>query len=566
MPYLFAANELNAVQILSGLFGGLALFLFGLGQLTDSLKTVAGDGMRTLLARLTKNRFAAMFTGAFVTAVCQSSSITTVLLVGFISAGLMTLHQSVGVIMGANIGSTITAQLIAFKITEYGLPMVTVGFMLQFLSKREIVRQLGNILMGIGLIFFGMDLMSDKTSPLQDYEPFIETMRNMDNPMLAIIVAALATAIMQSSSATTGVIIVLAGQGFITLEAGIALAMGANIGTCVTALLAAIGKPRPAIRAAMVHVLFNVVGVIIWLPFLAPFADVVRALSPTMADLEGTARLAAETPRQIANAHSLFNVANAFIFIWFTGPIARFVERLVRDQRETDVQTVRPKFLDQVYLETPSLALDRVRMELGHLGQRVLPMIEAAPAAVIEGSRADLDRMREMDNDVDTLFAAVLTYVRHLSGKGLSTGESKRLQDLLTIANNLESTGDLVETNLVAQGINRIEYGLEFSPGTREMIRPLFEAVHQAVKDVLQALADDDSDLARQVVLQKPEIERLANAAAEHLSQRLMADEPNRIRAFQVETDIISQIKRVHYYARRIARVIVRENGELKER
>ncbi len=566
MPFLFAANELHVAQVLSGLFGGLALFLFGLGQMTDSLKAVAGDGMRALLERLTKNRFAAMFTGAFVTAVCQSSSITTVLLVGFISAGLMTLHQSVGVIMGANIGSTITAQLIAFKITEYALPMVTVGFMLQFLSKREIVRQLGKMLMGMGLIFFGMHLMSDATIPLRSYEPFIEAMQNMDNPVLAIIAAAIITAIIQSSAATTGVVIVLASQGFITLEAGIALAMGANIGTCVTAVLAAIGKPRAAVRAAMVHVLFNVVGVTIWLPFLVPFADVVRVLSPTMTDLEGTARLMVETPRQIANAHTLFNVANAFIFIWFAGPFARLVERLVPDRRETDAQKVRPEFLDQVYLETPSLALDRVRMELGNLGQRVLRMIETAPAAVIEGSRADLDRMREMDDDVDTLFAAVLAYVRPLSGKELSTAESKRLQDLLTIANNLESTGDLIETNFVAQGIRRIEYGLQFSPGTQEMIRPLFEAVDQAMKSVLQALADDDPDLARQVVMQKPEIERLADAAVEHLSQRLMADEPNRIRAFQVETDIISQIKRVHYYARRIAKVIVRENGEMEER
>lgn len=566
MPYLFAASELDVGYILSGLFGGLALFLFGLGQLTDSLKIVAGDGMRTLLARLTKNRFAAMFTGAFVTAVCQSSSITTVLLVGFISAGLMTLHQSVGVIMGANIGSTVTAQLVAFKITEYALPMVAVGFMVQFVSKRDIVRQLGKMLMGLGLLFFGMYLMSDATSPLRSYEPFIETMQNMDNVVVAIIVAAIATAIMQSSSATTGVIIVLAGQGFITLEAGIALAMGANIGTCVTAALAAIGKPRPAVRAAMVHVLFNVAGVLIWLPFLGSFADIVRAWSPAMVDLEGTARLAAETPRQIANAHTLFNVANAFLFIWFTGPIARIVERLVRDRQETDAAKVRPEFLDQIYLETPSLALHRVRMELDHLGQWVVRMIEATPAAVIEGSRTDLDRMREMDDDVDTLHAAVLEYVRPLSGKELSTGESDRLQDLLTIANNLESAGDLIETNLVAQGINRIEYGLQFSPGTQEMMRPLFEAVNQGMKDVLQALADEDSDLARQVVRQKPEIERLATAAAEHLSQRLMADEPNRIKAFQVETDIISQIKRVHYYARRIAKVIIRENGDMKER
>ena len=220
-------------------------------QMADALKAVAGERMKTILARLTANRFMGAITGAFVTAVIQSSSVTTVLVVGFITAGLMSMAQSIGIIMGANIGTTITAQIIAFKVTEAALLMIAVGFTLLFTSKQEQIRHYGSILMGLGLVFFGMSVMSDAMAPLRTYPPFLELMTRMDNPLIGILTAALFTALVQSSSATTGIIIVMASQGFISLQAGIALAMGANIGTCVTAMLASIGKPREAVRAAL---------------------------------------------------------------------------------------------------------------------------------------------------------------------------------------------------------------------------------------------------------------------------------------------------------------------------
>ncbi|MEN8149429.1 MAG: Na/Pi symporter, partial [Planctomycetota bacterium] len=247
---IIAAADPDFAAVAVGLLGGLSLFLFGMGQLTDSLREVAGGRMRVLLGKLTTNRYTAAITGAFVTAVIQSSSVTTVLVVGFISAGLMSLAQSVGVIMGANVGTTITAQIIAFKVTEYALVLVTVGFAGLFFSKRDQARQIGGMIMGLGLIFFGMNLMSEAAHPLRDYEPFVDAMRSIDNPIMGIALGAAFTAIVQSSSATTGIVIVMATQGFITLEAGIALALGANIGTCFTAVLAAVGKQRAAMQAA----------------------------------------------------------------------------------------------------------------------------------------------------------------------------------------------------------------------------------------------------------------------------------------------------------------------------
>ena len=314
------------------LFGGLALFLFGMEQMANALKAVAGERMKVILAKLTTNRFMGAITGAFVTAVIQSSSVTTVLVVGFISAGLMSMSQSIGVIMGANIGTTITAQIVAFKVTKYAMLMIAIGFSGLFFSKKEQIRHYGGMLMGLGLIFFGMGIMSEAMSPLRTYQPFLDLMVRMENPFIGILIAALFTALVQSSSATTGIVIVMASQGFITLPAGIALAFGANIGTCVTAMLASIGKPREAVRAALVHVFFNVAGVLVWLAFIPNLAEIVLLISPVSADLPEAARLAADTPRQIANAHTIFNIANTLLFIGFVGVFASVVEKLVPDK------------------------------------------------------------------------------------------------------------------------------------------------------------------------------------------------------------------------------------------
>lgn len=224
--------------------------------------------MKNILAKLTTNRVMGAITGAGVTAVIQSSSITSVLTVGFVSAGLMTVGQAAGVIMGANLGTTITAQVIAFKVTYFALLMIVVGFAIQFFSKLNRKIAIGRLIMGLGLIFFGMNIMSEGMAPLKDYQPFLNLMIEMQNPIYGILVGFLFTALVQSSSATIGIIIVMASNGFLTLPAGIALAMGANVGTTVTALLATIGKSREAKRTGYIHLLFNILGVLIFLPFI----------------------------------------------------------------------------------------------------------------------------------------------------------------------------------------------------------------------------------------------------------------------------------------------------------
>ncbi len=547
--------ELEWGVILTQLGGGLALFLYGMRRMTEALKTVAGSGMKNLLARLTTNRFTAAFAGAIITAVIQSSSVTTVLLVGFISAGLLTLGQSIGVILGANVGTTITAQVIAFQIYKYGLLMIALGFFTEVLARRERVRQWGTALMGLGLLFFGMELMSIATGPVRDWTPFVDLMQSMRNPLLSVAAGALFTAIVQSSSATTGIVIVLASQGLITLETGIGLIFGANIGTCVTAIVSSIGRPREALQAAWAHVIFNIAGVLLWLAFIPQFADLVRVISPVSGTLEGLQRAAADTPRQIANAHTIFNIANLVIFIWFTGPLARLVERLVPAPPKPIA--IAPKYLDEFYLDQPALALDQVRRELLHLGGLVNAMVQRSFDAAISGSQNDANSLSRADDDVDKIYEEIIRYLGKLSQKTLINPQPEYLHDYVGIANYMENMGDVIEKDLVVVIGKRIRKQLVISPSTQSELRALASEVCGAFEQTLEAIESADADDVLDVLESKKTVAALADEASEHVARRLIADEPNRLENFQVESEIIEIYKRLNSLTRRIARLSV---------
>ncbi|EXJ13784.1 Na/Pi cotransporter family protein [Imhoffiella purpurea] len=543
-----------------GLFGGLALFLSGMDQMAAALTAVAGERMKDILAKLTTNRFMGALTGAFVTAVINSSSVTTVLVVGFISAGLMSLAQSVGVIMGANIGSTVTAQLIAFRIDHAALLMIGIGFALPFATRRESVRHYGNMLMGLGLVFFGMTVMSDAMAPLRTYQPFLDFMTTLEQPAVGVLVAAVFTALIQSSAATTGIAIVMASQGFVTLPAGIALAFGANIGTCATAMLASIGKPREAVRAALVHVFFNVAGVLLWFGLIDQLAHFVQWISPSRPELTGTARLAAEVPRQIANAHTLFNLANTLIFIGLAGQFARLAEWLIPDKPLGEQSfIVQAKYLDEELLTTPSLALDRVRLEILHMGESVQTMMTRIMPAILNGNRQTLREIELMDNDVDTLHEQIILYLGKISRTTLTEHQTHELLRLLDAVNDLENIGDLIETDLVERGRARIDAGVSISPPTREVLLGLHRAVGRSLASALQAVAQNNEIAARAVTSMKQEIARIAESAAAHEARRLVAEEPNRIPAYTLEIDIIEKLKRIFYFAKRMAKTVDEE-------
>ncbi len=543
------AEDLNQLRLLVGLVGGLALFLFGMDIMTRALKQVAGASIKSILARMTSSRFRGLLAGAAITATIQSSSITTVLLVGFVSAGLMTTAQTVAVILGANIGTTITAQILAFKVTALALPLLSLGFFVSTLAQRKAAREYGRVLLGIGMVFFGMATMSDAMQPLRSYQPFLDFMLNLDHVLLAALVGAGFTALVQSSSATTGILIVLAGQGLVGLEAAVAIALGANIGTCITALLASIGRPREALRTAVVHTLFNVAGVLIWIGFVDQLADLARAMtSANRADEAGI------VPRQLANVHTFFNVFNALLFIGFTTQIARFVEWLVPDRPEKLESKPVSKHLDPSFLEVPSIALDAARLEIKRLGDLVRNMLAEAVPIITTGSPVDLDRLRAMDRSVDLLHREIVGYLRRISLTSLPAEQSSQLMGLIRIANDLEHIGDLVATGLVTSARKRIDEGVEISPATASVIAELHAEIVSAFDGILSALEDENADAAARVRKMKSGFAELVEAIAAHEIARLRADEPKRLQTYAREIELTETMDDIFKIVRRIAR------------
>jgi phosphate:Na+ symporter len=547
-------SGIDHISLATGLVGGLALFLFGMDILANALKQVAGDYLKVILGRMTRNRLLGLVAGAGVTALVQSSSVTTVLLVGFISAGLMQSSQSVAMILGANIGSTVTAQILAFKVTALALPVIALGFFVSFVSPRADFREYGRFALGLGLVFFGMSIMSDAVSPLRSYQPFLDFMQSLQSPFLAALLGAGFTAVIQSSAATTGILIVMAGQGLIGLEPAIALALGANIGTCVTALLAAIGKPREAVRAALVHVLFNVAGVLIWIGFIDQLAELARLVSPVRPELDGPARTVAEVPRQIANAHTFFNVVNALIFIGFTSQITRLVEWLVPMRPPKIEPRYAPRHLDPQLLGLPAFALDAARLEILRLGALVREMFEAAFPTLLSGSPVQIDLLRDMDRPVDLLHREILGYLRQISLGDLTEEQSELLMGYMKIANDLEHIGDQISIGMVTSARKRIDENVVISPATTAVLRRLHEQVCSALAGSLQALEEGDLERAAAVRAMKEDVARRMEEVARHQMLRLRAEEPRRLPTYAREIELTEALDDIFRTIRRISR------------
>jgi len=556
-------NPLEFGVMLVNLGGGLALFLYGMHKMTEALKIVAGERVKDLLAKLTTNRFSAAFAGTLVTAVIQSSSITTVLVVGFITAGIMTFQQSIGVILGANIGTTITAQIIAFKITKSALLLIAAGFFTEVLARNPRIKQFGVMSMGLGLLFFGMELMSQATTPLRSYEPFMQLMREMANPLWGVLIGAVFTALVQSSSATTGIVIVMATQGLLSLETGIALILGSNIGTCVTAIISALGKPREALQAATAHVLFNVIGVLLFIGFIPQFADLVRHLSPVSDNLEGLSQLAADTPRQIANAHTFFNVFNLVLFLGFTQTLAKVVLKIVPPLPPEPVPETAPRYLDNYYLDQPAMALERTRLELERIGEKVVAMIRDSLPTLTVGTRDRIQALQTRDIEIDSLTDAVSLYLRKLTTMNLVDPQPAFIHLYFGAANYLENIADIVETGIATDSYKRLEQKLVIGADTEERLKEIYKELYLAAQLTVEALLDNDEVKAQQVIDAKAHYNGLIERNRSHLYFQIKSEGEEELALYKLETSTLENYRRIHNLLRRICLLITREKEEL---
>jgi phosphate:Na+ symporter len=453
------------VSILIQSFGGLGLFLFGMKIMSEGLQKVAGKKMRQVLSIVSNNRLVGCGVGAMVTAVIQSSSATTVMLVGFVDAGLMTLTQAVGVILGANIGTTITAQLIAFRITAYALPAIAIGVLLKFFLGRKKWIYVGDVLLGFGLVFYGLVTMKSGFAPLRESESFLSFLttfqaNSLSGLLLCIIIGTIITMILQSSSATVGITMALAMQGLLNFETSVALILGDNIGTTITAELASIGANINAHRTARAHTLFNLIGVFLIVLFFPIFLKLVHFITASIMQF-GPPDLIVndERPniaRYIANAHTLFNIINAAIFLIALPYLVKIAVWLTpgKEERNELDGLHHIKYMDTKFVDTPSIALTQARAEIVRMGEAVQVMFNDVIHSLKDRKIKELAKWRKREFALDVLQREVTQFLVRVTQGSISPDESKEIRSLLRMANNLERVGDAVED--VAEMIEKL--------------------------------------------------------------------------------------------------------------
>ncbi|HHY36500.1 MAG TPA: Na/Pi cotransporter family protein [Firmicutes bacterium] len=530
-------------NILFGLMGGLGLFLFGISIMAEGLQKSVGDKMRRVLEILTSIPIMGVIMGALVTAVIQSSSATTVMVVGFVNAGLMTLKQAVSVILGANIGTTITAQLVAFQLTDYALPAIGLGVLLFLFSKHRLTKYIGQALLGFGILFLGMATMSTALKPLREFPPFIDIMLSFGKyPILGIIAGALFTAIIQSSSATTSLVIVLAGQNLVDMQGAISLVLGSNIGTTVTALLASIGTSITARRTAIAHLFFNVGGALIFLPFLGYFQEIVRLTATSL-------------PRQVANAHTIFNVSNTLLILPFINSFVSFISRVVPGE---DLVIERGlKFIDQeaILRTPPSIAITHATKEIIRMAKIAADSFQDAYKGFMENDMRSVEQVLQREEIIDDLEKEITHYLARLSQRSLTESESRQVTALLHAVNDIERVGDHT-LNISQLTRTKIEERLPFSDIALTELKTMFELVADIFQKAYTAVENSDEDLAREVLKHEDKIDLMERTYRNNHIQRLNEGVCYPTSGI-IYLDIISNLERIGDHSNNIAHLVM---------
>jgi phosphate:Na+ symporter len=521
-------------DVIFGLIGGLFIFMFGMHLMSDGMQKVAGQRMKNILAFLTKNRFMGVGVGATVTAVIQSSSATTVMIVGFVNAGIMTLSQAIGVVMGANIGTTITAQIIAFRIQKVAPLFIAIGCILMLFSKSKRWRLYGQVTLGFGFLFFGLSEMGRGVAPLKQHEVIRTFLQRFSTaPLLAILAGTLSTCLLQSSSATIGLAIVLAQQGLIDLSGAIPLIIGDNIGTTITAQIAAIGTNVSARRTAMSHTMFNMLGALIFFPFVASgaYENLIVHLTP--------GRLSQNTIGHfIANSHTLFNVLNTCIFLGLIKVLEQVSIRLVPG--EILVQPGQPQYLEQHLLENPPIALEMAKRETRRMLGVAEEAVKESVEALMQKNPQLIDSVAKNETAVDHLQSEITRYLIDLSQRSLSKEESEQLPTLIHTVNDIERVGDHA-VNITELAEVSIADKLSFSDVAQEeltlmygAIRRMFHAVGESIEEsskvaARQALQLESAVNEYQVSLSHSHIQRLQNGVCDFRAGIIFIDTVNNL-------------------------------------
>ncbi|EJS65165.1 sodium:phosphate symporter [Bacillus cereus] len=544
--------EYNIQDMIFQFIGGLGIFLFGIKYMGDGLQQAAGDRLRDILDRFTTNPLMGVLAGMLVTVLIQSSSGTTALTVGLVSAGFMTLRQAIGVIMGANIGTTVTAFIIGIKIGEYALPIMAVGAILLFFFKNKKVHSLGQVIFGFGMLFFGLELMSSGMKPLRSLESFQElTVSMSDNPFLGIVVGTVFTLVVQSSSATIGILQELFGQGAIDLQAALPVLFGDNIGTTITAVLAAIGTSIAARRAALVHVIFNIVGTVIFTILLVPFTNLIQYFQTS---------LNLNPEMTIAFAHGTFNVTNAIIQFPFIAVLAWIVTKLIRG--EDSAIDFKPQHLNPIFIEqSPAIALTEAQKEIVRMAEFSLYGLKEANQFLNTQDKKHANMATQLEGAINNLDKKITEYLVLLSEKPLSSTDSEKHSVLAGVVGDIERVGDHVE-NLVELVDFQISNRVSLSDEALAELNEMLELTISTLQDAIDALTNFDTELAQTVIAKERKIDQMERVLRKRhvlrLNERSCSGD-----ASIIFVDMVSNLERIGDHAVNIADGVLGEQGKI---
>ncbi|WP_226891634.1 Na/Pi cotransporter family protein [Paraclostridium bifermentans] len=537
---------MDTLMTIIKLLGGLGLFIYGMKLMGDGLENAAGEGLKKILEKVTKNPVIAVIVGAVVTMVIQSSSATTVMVVGFVNAGLMNLAQAAGIIMGANIGTTITAQLVAFKLDEIAPVFVFVGAMMVMFVKGKKRREIGNIILGFGILFVGMGTMSAAMKPLTTLPMFQDILTTVGQHWyLGVIAGALITAVLQSSSATTGILVALATAGALNIDQALPIIMGCNIGTCITAMLATVGTNKTAHRAAMLHLIFNVVGTIIFLPIIIPgfLGDFVSYFT-------------GDVKRQIANAHTIFNVVNTLIMVPLIPVLCKIVEKIIPGE---DDEKVGPKYIDDRLLETPVIAAGQVVKETIRMANKAKLSLELAMDAFMKNDENLVEKVYQNEEVINNLEECITTYLVKLSKCELSDKEKNIVASTFHVVTDIERIGDHAE-NLADLTVQKINKKLQYSEDAINEITNMYQTTLKALDISIDSYADRDVVKANEITNIEAEIDKQHKRYRDLHIKRLHEGTCNAY-AGAVFLDLLSNLERIGDHSTNIAEIVVENNA-----
>jgi len=499
---------MDVAAVVMSTLGGLALFLYGLRILSSALKRAIGERMRALLERLTGRAYRGVIVGAVTSGILQSSSMTMVLLIGLINAGALKLAQGIGVMLGSEIGTTLTAQIIAFRIGTYYMPIIAVGFLLSELFRKRKLGDVGRVILGFGLLFLGMSILSSGLRGLADSPMVLRLLESCgSNVLLGVLVGAVVTAIIQSSSAMTAMVIAMGAAGILTLPAAIALILGANIGTTVTAQIASIGSSLSSRRLAVAQLVTNVLGVAAFVPLVPLYANLVALTAATL-------------PRQIANAHTFFNVAVTLALMSAVGGLVWIAERLVRGRESTASAT--PQHLSSEFLTAPSVALEQARLELLHMAGMAGEMLRGCQRGLVNRDKNEAATVLETETAVDGLKRAIEAYLDQIPALALSDRDEERLHALQHVTGDVERVGDQA-VNIAERTQLLLRKGITFSGEAIDDLIAMFEKTYTFYVQSIEALRLDDAEIAREALDMEGEVDRMERIFKQQHVKRLEA-------------------------------------------